>query len=42
MHNVTLPNHRPLKVGTLSTAMADVAKYLEFEKQELARQLFGS
>jgi predicted RNA binding protein YcfA (HicA-like mRNA interferase family) len=42
MHNVTLPNHKPLKVGTLSAALVDVAKYLKLEKQDLARQLFGS
>jgi predicted RNA binding protein YcfA (HicA-like mRNA interferase family) len=42
MHNVTLPNHKPLKVGTLSAALVDVAKCLKLEKQDLARQLFGS
>jgi len=39
---MTLPNHKPLKIGTLSAALADVAKYLELEKQALARRLFGS
>jgi predicted RNA binding protein YcfA (HicA-like mRNA interferase family) len=40
VHCVTLPNHKPLKVGTLSAALGDVAKYLEIEKPDLMRQLF--
>ena len=40
MHHLTLPNHKPLKVGTLSAALGDVAKYLEIEKPDLVRQLF--
>jgi predicted RNA binding protein YcfA (HicA-like mRNA interferase family) len=40
VHCVTLPNHKPLKIGTLSAVLSDVAKYLELEKEELARQLF--
>jgi predicted RNA binding protein YcfA (HicA-like mRNA interferase family) len=41
-HHLTLPNHKPLKVGTLSAALGDVAKYLEIEKPDLVHQLFGS
>jgi hypothetical protein len=40
MHHLTLPNHKPLKVGTLSAAPGDVAKCLEIEKPDLVRQLF--
>ena len=40
VHHLTLPNHKPLKVGTLSAALGDVAKYLEIEKPDLVRQLF--
>jgi predicted RNA binding protein YcfA (HicA-like mRNA interferase family) len=40
VHHLTLPNHKPLKVGTLSAALGDVAKYLEIEKPDLMRQLF--
>lgn len=40
--NLTIPDHRPLKVGTLSAVLSDVAKYLEMDKQELVRQLFES
>ena len=40
MHNLTVPAHRPLKVGTLSAVLSDVAQYLGMGKQELVRQLF--
>jgi len=41
VHSLPLPNHKPLKVGTLSAALGDVAKHMELEKQGLIRQLFG-
>ena len=40
VHNVTIPAHSPLKVGTLSAVLSDVAKHLEIDKQELIRRLF--
>jgi len=38
-HHVTIPAHDPLKVGTLSSILNDVAQYLEMDKQSLAREL---
>ena len=40
-HSLTLPDHRPLKVGTLSAVLGDVARHMELDKQELVRALFG-
>ena len=40
-HHITIPMHRSLRVGTLSNIMADVASYLEIEKDDLAERLFG-
>jgi predicted RNA binding protein YcfA (HicA-like mRNA interferase family) len=40
-HHVTIPAHKTLKVGTLSTILADVAAYLERERSDLAGELFG-
>jgi uncharacterized protein YidB (DUF937 family) len=40
VHNLTIPAHRPLKVGTPSAVLSDVAQYLGLDKQELIRQLF--
>jgi predicted RNA binding protein YcfA (HicA-like mRNA interferase family) len=40
VHSLTIPNHKPLKVGTLSAVLSDVAQYLGIDKQELIRRLF--
>jgi predicted RNA binding protein YcfA (HicA-like mRNA interferase family) len=39
-HHVTIPHHEPLKVGTLSAILKDVAGYLEMDKQDLIEDLF--
>jgi predicted RNA binding protein YcfA (HicA-like mRNA interferase family) len=40
-HHVTIPRHEPLRVGTLSAILADVASYLETSRSQLAEELFG-
>lgn len=40
-HHITIPKHDPLKVGTLSGILADVASYLDLPREELMRRLFG-
>jgi len=40
-HHVTIPAHTPLKVGTLSSILLEIATYLEISKEVLARELFG-
>ena len=40
-HHVTIPAHDPLKVGTLSAILGDVAAHLRIERDELLRRLFG-
>ena len=40
-HHVTIPAHRSLRVGTLSGVLADVASYLDLDKEALAAELFG-
>ena len=40
-HRITIPAHRALRVGTLSSILAEVASYLEMTKEELASRLFG-
>jgi len=39
-HHVTVPNHKPLRLGTLSNILSDVATYLEIDKEELVTNLF--
>ena len=39
-HHVTIPKHKPLRVGTLSSIVNEIAAYLEIERQKLAEELF--
>ncbi|MBI4203076.1 MAG: type II toxin-antitoxin system HicA family toxin [Chloroflexi bacterium] len=41
-HHITIPLHDELKVGTLNSILADIASYLEIDKETLAEQLFSS
>lgn len=40
-HHVTLVKHGTIKVGTLNSILAEIAKHLEMEKQDLLIELFG-
>jgi len=40
-HHITIPAHAPLKVGTLSQILSDVAGYLELTRDQLAEKLFS-
>jgi predicted RNA binding protein YcfA (HicA-like mRNA interferase family) len=39
-HHITIPNHSPLRVGTLSAIIALIAEHFNISKEELIRQLF--
>lgn len=39
-HHVTVPNHSPLRVGTLAAIVADIAAHHRLERDELVRKLF--
>ena len=38
-HSLTIPNHRPLRIGTLAAILADVATQQRIDREALARQL---
>ena len=40
-HHLTIPRHKPLRVGTLNGIINEVVAYLEMEKQSLINDLFG-
>ena len=40
-HRITIPLHRPLKVGTLSGILGEIARHLEIPKTDLIERLFG-
>ena len=39
-HHISIPRHQTLKIGTLSSILADVAGYLEISRETLALELF--
>jgi len=40
-HHITIPNHDPIRVGTLAAILSDVALHLKMPKENLVSQLFG-
>ena len=40
-HHITIPNHKSLKIGTLSAILSKVSKYMEINKEELMNKLFS-
>ncbi|OGF68231.1 MAG: hypothetical protein A2Y62_16010 [Candidatus Fischerbacteria bacterium RBG_13_37_8] len=39
-HKITLPDHDPIKIGTLSNILNDIALYLKMTKEKLIEELF--
>lgn len=40
IHHITVPNHNPLKIGTLSSILSDIADHFTISKKELFEKLF--
>ena len=40
-HHITIPRHKPLKIGTLNSILKDVANHLGIDKKSLVKELFG-
>jgi hypothetical protein len=40
-HHITIPKHAPLKVGTLSGILEDVALAMKTTRKDLVIRLFG-
>ena len=40
-HHVTVPDHDPVKVGTLADILKDVADHFGLQRDELLDRLFG-
>lgn len=38
-HHVTIPRHKPLRVGTLNAVLRDIADHLGMERDDLLRSL---
>ena len=40
VHNITIPNHKELRVGTLSSIINDVAEHFGEAKEDILKALF--
>ena len=40
-HHLTVPNHSPLRIGTLAAIIADVAAHRRLDRDDVLRKLFG-
>lgn len=40
-HHITIPDHRPLRVGTLSSTLRDISIHLEMTKEDLIKELYS-
>jgi len=38
-HHVTIPNHDPIKLGTLSSILDDIASHLQINRDDLLTKL---
>ena len=39
-HQITIPNHSPIKIGTMNSILNDIADYLKIDKSALIEILF--
>jgi predicted RNA binding protein YcfA (HicA-like mRNA interferase family) len=39
-HHITIPNHNPLKIGTIAAILTDVATHHKISKAELIEKIF--
>ena len=40
-YHLTIPQHSPLRIGTLSAILADIGKHFELTREQLLHKLFG-
>ncbi len=39
-HHITIPHHNPIKIGTLSAILNDIATHFNIAKEEIVKNLF--
>ena len=40
-HHITIPNHSPIKIGTLNAILRDIENHFDLTREELLTQLFS-
>lgn len=41
VHQITIPNHNPIKIGTLNSILNDISEHMNLSKQNLIDKLFN-
>ena len=39
-HNITIPNHNPIRLGTLSSILFEIAGHFKKTKEEISNEIF--
>jgi predicted RNA binding protein YcfA (HicA-like mRNA interferase family) len=39
-HHITIPNHNPISIGTISSILFDIARHFNKSKEDLVKELF--
>jgi predicted RNA binding protein YcfA (HicA-like mRNA interferase family) len=39
-HSITIPNHKPLKIGTLNSILLEIAEHFKISKDQLISRLW--
>jgi predicted RNA binding protein YcfA (HicA-like mRNA interferase family) len=40
LHHTTIPNHNPIRIGTISSVLLEIARHFNISKDELLKELF--
>jgi predicted RNA binding protein YcfA (HicA-like mRNA interferase family) len=41
-HHITIPDHKPLRIGTISSIITEIANHFNLTREELVKLLFFS
>ncbi len=41
-HHITIPNHNPIKIGTLNNILRDISEHHKISKEELMEKLWNN
>jgi predicted RNA binding protein YcfA (HicA-like mRNA interferase family) len=39
-HHITIPNHNPIRIGTLSNILNEIAAHFQLSKEEIIERIF--
>ena len=39
-HHITIPIHKPLKIGTLNKILGDISLHMEISKEKISEEIF--